>query len=132
MGESQSTESIFVQTKDVPMKREGLIDDMFLSILIDRVYSIDLDLPELEYSIIDYTDRSLNYRLNNDSFNSLKVPLCLRFHIYNHSNVCEHIVTSSGVIKLAEPDLFNVLNVSICLYQYEDYCGQTRTVEISE
>ena len=70
--------------------------------------------------------------MNNSSFISLKVPLCIRIEIYNRSNLCERIVTSSGVIKLDENDLNNVLNVSICLDQYEDYCGKSIPVEMSK
>jgi hypothetical protein len=51
--------------------------------------------------------------------------------IYNRTNRCERLVTSSGVIPLEDNDLLNILNVSLCLDQYEDYCGQTMTVEIS-
>ncbi|CAF5230003.1 unnamed protein product, partial [Rotaria magnacalcarata] len=77
-----------------------------------------------------FTEKIIDYRLNNSSFNTLKVPLCLRIDIYNHSNLCERIVTSSGRIRLNEQYLLNIVNVSICLDQYEDYCGQTRSVEI--
>ncbi|CAF1643331.1 unnamed protein product [Rotaria magnacalcarata] len=110
LGQSHSTASINVRTENVPIKRE--------------------DLPEIEYSTIDFTEKIIDYRLNNSSFNTLKVPLCLRIDIYNHSNLCERIVTSSGRIRLNEQYLLNIVNVSICLDQYEDYCGQTRSVEI--
>jgi hypothetical protein len=69
--------------------------------------------------------------LNNTGFTSLKVPLCIRIDIYNRSNICERIVTSSGIIQLDENDLVNVFNVSICLDQYEDYCGKSIPVEMS-
>ncbi|CAF4501930.1 unnamed protein product [Rotaria sp. Silwood2] len=109
LGQSQNSASIQVQTKDVPIKKE--------------------DLPEIESSTTYFREKLLNYRLNNFSFISLKVPLCLRIDIYNHSSICERIVTSSGMINLDEQSLLNILNVSICLDQYEDYCGQTRSVE---
>ncbi|CAF0928865.1 unnamed protein product [Rotaria sordida] len=109
LGQSQNSASIQAQTKDVPITKE--------------------DLPQIEYSTIYYSEKILDYRLNNSSFISLKVPLCLRINIYNHSSICERIVTSSGVIKLDEQYLLNILNVSMCVDQYEDYCGQTRSVE---
>jgi hypothetical protein len=90
-----------------------------------------IDLPEIEHSAIHFAEKTLDYRLNNSSFVSFKVPLCIRIEIYNRSNICERIVTSSGVIKLDEVDLMNVLNVSICLDQYEDYCGKSIPVEMS-
>ncbi|CAF0846546.1 unnamed protein product [Rotaria sp. Silwood1] len=109
LGESLNSALIQVQTIDVPIKKE--------------------DLPEIESSTTLFSDKVLNYRLNNSSFISLKFPLCLRIDIYNHSSICERIVTSSGRIQLNEQYLLNILNVSVCLDQYEDYCGQTRSVE---
>ena len=82
--------------------------------------------------MIHLSEKTLDYRVNNVSFLSLKVPLCLRMEIYNRTNRCERLVTSSGVIALDENDLFNLLNVSICLDQYEDYCGRTLAVEMSK
>jgi len=70
--------------------------------------------------------------LTNSSFISLKVPLCIRIDIYNRSTICKRIVTSSGLIKLDENDLINVVNVSICLDHYEDYCGKIIPVEMSK
>ena len=112
LGQSRKSISIKVETKDVPIVKD--------------------DLPQIEYAAIHFSEKSLDYRLNNFSFLSLKVPLCLRIDIYNHSTFCERIVTSSGMIKLEENDLINVLNVSICLDQYEDYCGQAMPVEMSK
>ncbi len=112
LGQSRKSISIKTDTKDVPIEKE--------------------DLPQIEYSSIHFLEKSLDYRLNNFSFITSKVPLCLRIDIYNHSTLCERIVTSSGVIKLDENDLSNVLNVSICLDQYEDYCGQAIPVEMSK
>jgi hypothetical protein len=112
LGQSRKSISIKTETKNVPIEKE--------------------DLPQIEYSAIHFSDKSLDYRLNNFSFISSKVPLCLRIDIYNHSTLCERIVTSSGIIKLDENDPSNVLNVSICLDQYEDYCGQAIPVEMSK
>ncbi|CAF1385753.1 unnamed protein product [Adineta steineri] len=109
LGQSRNTTSISVQTKNVPIEKE--------------------ELPQIEYSTIHFSDDTLDYRLNNLSFLSLKVPLCIRIDIFNRSNICERIVTSSGIIKLDKNDLLNVHNVSICLDQYEDYCGQVIPVE---
>jgi hypothetical protein len=92
---------------------------------------LDLDLPQIEHSTIHLSERTLNYQLNNSSFLSLKVPLCLRIDISNQSNKCERIVTSSGMIKLDQDDLNHISNVSICLDQYEDYCGKSLPVEMS-
>ena len=64
-----------------------------------------LDLPEIEHAAIHVSERTLDYRLSNTSFLAAKVPLCLRMEIYNRTNVCERIVTSSGVLKLDDNDL---------------------------
>lgn len=112
LGQSRKSISIKTETNNVPISKD--------------------DLPQIEYSSIHFLDRSLDYRLNNYSFVSSKVPLCLRIDVYNRSTLCERIVTSSGVIKLDENDLNNVVNVSICLDQYEDYCGQAIPVEMSK
>ncbi len=112
LGQSRTSISIKAQTKDVPIEKE--------------------QLPQIEHSTIHFSEKTLDYRLNNSSYNSLKVPLCLRIDIYNRSTICERIVTSSGVIKLDENDLNNVLNVSICLDQYDEYCGKAIPVEMSK
>ena len=112
LGQSRKSLSIKGQTKDVPIARE--------------------DLPQIEYSSLHFSDRTLDYRLNNFTFISSKIPLCLRIDISNRSTICERIVTSSGIIQLDDNDLMNVLNVSICLDQYEDFCGQAIPVEKSK
>lgn len=112
LGQSRKSLSIKGETKDVPIRQE--------------------DLPQLEHSSIHFFDKSLDYRVKNFTFISSKVPLCLRIDIYNRSTICERIVTSSGIIELDENDLINVLNVSICLDQYEDFCGQAIAVERSK
>jgi hypothetical protein len=92
---------------------------------------LNLDLPQIERSTINFSEKTLNYQLNNFSFLSLKVPLCLRIDISNQTNRCERVVTSSGIIKLDENDLNHIHNVSICLDHYEDYCGKSLPVEMS-
>ncbi len=112
LGQSRKILSLKAQTKDVPIEKE--------------------ELPEIEYSTINLSEKTLDYRLTNSSFISLKVPLCIRIDIYNRSTICKRIVTSSGLIKLDENDLINVVNVSICLDHYEDYCGKIIPVEMSK
>ncbi|UJR23196.1 hypothetical protein I4U23_026215 [Adineta vaga] len=110
LGHSRNASSISVQTENVPIERENL--------------------PQIEYATIHFSEETLDYRLNNFTFLSLKVPLCIRIDISNQSNLCERIVTSSGIIKLEKSDLLNVQNVSICLDQYEDYCSNSVGVEM--
>jgi len=130
LGQSRNSASIIVQTKNVPIEKEGLsLKTSQSSSIRDHFY---LDLPQIEYSTIHISDKTLDYRLNNTSFTSLKVPLCIRIDIFNRSNICERIVTSSGIIQLDENDFLNVFNVSICLDQYEDYCGKSIPVEMSK
>ena len=112
LGESRKIISIQAETKNVPIEKD--------------------QLPELEHSIIQFSEKTLDYRVNNSTFDSLKVPLCLRMDIYNHSTLCERIVTSSGVIQLDENQLNNIHNVSICLDQYDEYCGKAIPVEMSK
>ena len=112
LGQSSTNEVIRVQTKDIPIKKE--------------------DLPIIEHSVLDLSEKLINYRLNDSSFTLIKVPLCIRIDIFNRTNLCQHIVTSSGVLKLDEEDFNNAVNVSICLDQYEDFCGETIPVEISK
>lgn len=112
LGQSRKSLSIKGETKDVPIGRE--------------------DLPQIEHSFVHFSDKSLDYRLKNFTFISSRVPLCLRIDIYNRSTICERIVTSSGIIQLEENDLINALNVSICLDQYEDFCGPAIAVERSK
>jgi hypothetical protein len=70
--------------------------------------------------------------LNDSSFTSVKVPLCIRIEISNQTNICQRIVTSSGLIKLDGIHLNNRINVSMCLDQYEDFCGEIFSVDISK
>ncbi|CAF2872012.1 unnamed protein product [Rotaria sp. Silwood2] len=110
LGQSSTTAFLRVRTTDVPIKKE--------------------DLPIIEHSSLHLSGKTINYRLNESSFTSIKVPLCIRIEIYNRTNVCQRIVTSSGVLKLTENDLNNIMNVSICLDQYENFCGEMLPVEI--
>ena len=86
----------------------------------------------IESSSIHLKDKFLDYHLTNESFFTLKVPLCLRIDIINRTNHCERIVTSSGIIHLDEIDPLHIVNVSICLDEYEDYCSETLPVDLSE
>ncbi len=91
-----------------------------------------LDLPLIEYSSLHLSEKSLHYRLNNFSFTSIKIPLCIRIEISNETNLCQRIVTSSGIIKLYENNLNHIRNISICLDQYEDFCGESVLIKISK
>jgi hypothetical protein len=112
IGQSSTYAFLRVQTEDVPIKRE--------------------ELPIIEHSLLHLSEKVINYRLNDSSFLSIKVPLCIRIAIYNRTNTCQHIVTSTGVLKLDDEDFNNIINVSVCLDQYEDFCGETMPVEISK
>ncbi|CAF3337413.1 unnamed protein product [Rotaria sp. Silwood1] len=109
-GQSAAIGFIRVRTKDVPIKQE--------------------DLPIIEHSSLYLSEKTINYRLNESSFTSIKVSLCIRIEIYNRTNLCQRIVTSSGVLKVNETDLNNIINISICLDQYESFCGEMFPVEI--
>ena len=112
------------------MTREGQL--VHTACLLTLTTLVIVELPEIEHASIHVSERTLDYRLSNTSFLASKVPLCLRMEIYNRTNVCERIVTSSGVLKLDDNDLLNIVNVSICLDQYDDYCGKNIPVEISK
>lgn len=62
----------------------------------------------------------------------MNVPLCIRVEIYNYTNPCQRIVTSSGILKLDENHLNENMNLSICIDQYENFCGETVQVELSK
>jgi len=62
----------------------------------------------------------------------IKVPLCIRIEMLNQTNICQHIVTSSGIIKFNENYLNLIQNISICLDQYEDFCGESIKIKISK
>ena len=90
-----------------------------------------LDLPVIEHAAVHLSDKTINYRLNNASFAALKAPLCLRIEMYNQSNLCPRIVTSSGFFKLDENEIQHMRNVSLCLDQYDGYCGKSTPVATS-
>ncbi|CAF0805722.1 unnamed protein product [Adineta steineri] len=110
LGQSSTNAFLRVQTKDLPIKRE--------------------DLSILEHSSIYLFEKTLHYGLNDTSFSTIKIPLCIRIEITNQTYICQRIVTSSGLIKLDEIDLNNILYVSICLNQYEHFCGDSISVDI--
>ena len=87
-----------------------------------------LDLPLIQHAAMHVSSRTIEYRLNNASFSSLTIPLCLRLERHNRTNICQSILTPSGSFKLESPDLNNVLNVSLCLEQYENYCGKAMPI----
>jgi hypothetical protein len=86
----------------------------------------------MEHSLFYPSEKSLHYRLNNLSFLSIKIPLCIRIDLSNQTNLCQHILRSHGIIKLNENNLNNIQNVSICLDQYEDFCGKSIRIKISK
>ncbi|CAF2092549.1 unnamed protein product [Rotaria magnacalcarata] len=110
LGQSSTVAFLRVQTKDVPVRKE--------------------DLPNIEHSSLELSEKLINYRLNDSSFMSIKVPLCIRIEIDNETNICERIVTSSGVLRFNENNLNNNINLSICISQYENYCGESIPVQI--
>ncbi|CAF0978283.1 unnamed protein product [Rotaria sordida] len=110
LGQSSDIVFLRIRTKDVPIKKE--------------------DLPIIEYSLLYLSEKTINYRLNESSFTSIKVPLCIRIELYNRTNICQRIVTSSGILKIQENDLNNIINISICLDQYENFCGEMIPIEI--
>ena len=87
-----------------------------------------LDLPLIQHAAMHVSSKTIEYRLNDSSFSSLAIPLCLRLERHNRTNICQSILTPSGSFKLDSPDLTNVLNVSLCLEQYENYCGKTMPI----
>ena len=100
--------------------------------LIIQLNIFYLDLPVIEHASIHLSAKTIHYRLNNASFATLKVPLCLRIDINNHTNICSRVVTSSGFFSLDENDLRNIQNVSLCLDHYEDYCSKSVPVAFSK
>ena len=132
LGESLNETSIELQTSDVPVTREGPSTKL---LPLRHAHTLSLsfvaELPFIESASIHLTEKFLDYRLNNESFLGLKIPLCLHIEIVNQTNRCERIVTSSGVIPLAEIDPLMIVNVSICLNGYEEFCGESLPVDLS-
>ncbi len=112
LGQSASSAFIRVQTKDVPIKIS--------------------ELPLIEHSSLSLEDKTLHYHLDNSTFLSTKIPLCLRIDISNETNICQRIVTSSGILDINEKNIKYIRNLSICLDQYEDYCGESVLIKISK
>jgi hypothetical protein len=108
LGPSATSAFIRVQTKDVPIKKS--------------------EFPLIEHSSLSFADNTLHYHLNNSTFLSMKTPLCLRIDISNETILCQRIVTSSGVFDINEKDVKYIRNLSICLDQYEDYCGESVSI----
>ncbi|CAF1149692.1 unnamed protein product [Adineta ricciae] len=110
LGQSAKSAFLRVQTKDLPIGKE--------------------ELPLLEYSSLHVSERSIHYRINDSVFTSLKVPLCIRIEVSNYTHTCQRLVTSSGMIKLDKAFVNRVVNTSICLDQYENFCGEIFPVQI--
>ena len=127
LGQSAKSAFLRVQTKDLPIGKEGL----FFFEWPQSILSFT-ELPLLEYSSLHVSERSIHYRINDSVFTSLKVPLCIRIEVSNYTHTCQRLVTSSGMIKLDKVFLNRVVNTSICLDQYENFCGEVFPVRISK
>ncbi|UJR25722.1 hypothetical protein I4U23_007074 [Adineta vaga] len=110
LGQSSKNAFLRLQTKDLPIGKE--------------------EIPLLEYSSLYLSEGSIHYRINDTIFTSVKVPLCIRIEISNQTHTCQRLVTSSGVIKLDKIFLNHMINTSICLDQYESFCGENFLVDI--
>lgn len=102
-----------------------------LSLSVHRIHRL-LDLPIVEHAAVHPSDKTINYRLNNASFAASKAPLCLRLEIHNQTNLCPRIVSPSGFFKLDEYEVQHIRNVSLCLDQYDGYCGKSVPVATSK
>lgn len=112
LGSSAISAFLRVQTNDVPITQS--------------------DLPLIESAVFTPGDHSLHYRLDNITFHSMKIPLCLRMEIFNDTSVCQRIVTASGSFDFSDKDWKDIRNLSVCLDQYEDFCGESVGIEISK
>lgn len=113
LGSSATSAFLRVQTNNVPITRS--------------------DLPLIESAVLTLGDNNLHYRLDNLTFQSMKVPLCLRIEIVNDTNIiCQRIVTASGSLDFNDKNGKDIRNVSLCLDQYDDYCGESVDIEISK
>ena len=123
--------SSFYEYKRPMFQLEKKVNDQFS---FQENTKIDLcsDLPLIEHASVHPLTKTIHYRLNNASFSTLKVPLCLRIEIHNQTKSCPRIVTSSGFFKFEGHQLKNILNISLCLDQYADYCGQAVRVSTSK
>ena len=130
LGPSTTNTFLSVQTKDVSVTKEGTF--CFLKTTITTVLIFLLDLSIIEHSLLHSAEKAIHYRLNDSIFALIKVPLCIKIEMYNQTNVCERLVTSSGYLKFDENDLNKIVNLSICLDQYDDFCGESVPVAISK
>ena len=130
LGQSVNQTFLRVRTDDVPIRKEGMLSSLSLWIRWG-IHSL-LDLPIIEHAAVHPSDKTINYRLNNASFAASKAPLCLRLEIHNQTNLCPRIVTPSGFFKLDEYEVQHIHNVSLCLDQYDGYCGKSVPVATSK
>lgn len=112
LGTSANSAYLRVKTKDVPIVRS--------------------DLPSIDSAFLTPVDNSLHYRLNNRTYQSMKIPLCIRIEMFNETSVCQRIVTSSGIFEFNAMHWKEIRNLSVCLDQYEDFCGEPVMIEISK
>lgn len=112
LGASANSAYLHVKTKDVPIVRS--------------------DLPLIESAFVTPVDTSLHYRLDNRTFQSMKIPLCIRIEIFNETSVCQRIVTSSGIFEFNAMNWREIRNLSVCLNEYEEFCGESVLIEISK
>lgn len=132
LGQSENYTSIIVQTKDVPINNQGYFDDSVFSSEKKRTFCDTFsDLSIIDKCYLNLRDRALEYRLDNETFHLIKIPLCIRINLSNETSLCEKIVTSTGIIQLNQSAIDSISNVSICLDEYEEFCGETYPIEIS-
>jgi hypothetical protein len=133
LGQSVTQASLRVRTDDVPIRKEGTLRrSLYLSLCVRLEIHSLLDIPIIEHAAVHLSDKTINYRLNNASFAASKAPLCLRLEIHNQSNLCPRIVTPSGFFKLDDYEVQHIHNVSLCLDQYDGYCGKSVPVATSK
>ncbi|CAF0743366.1 unnamed protein product [Didymodactylos carnosus] len=113
LGISREYASVQVSTLQVPIRQE--------------------DLPLIEHATLHIGQRTISYYLNdNSTLLANKASLCIKVESQNGTIECKKIISSIGTLQL-EHELDGDpthLTVSICLDNYEIYCGKAYPVEI--